>query len=327
MKEQPVFVHQPYGLALASRLASLIDKEQLDIIHCHYAIPHVNSALLAREMAKKKDVGIVVTLHGTDITLVGKENTMKNVTNFLLNKCDAVVSVSNFLRNETISLFELNKEVEVIYNFLDDDFLKKISSPSERKRTSERWILHSSTLREVKAPLDVISIFEIIKRKTSNPIRLIIAGDGPLRGAMEEKVFALGLENSVSFLGEVKDMASLYSRCCFCLLPSYVETFGLVALESMAYGIPVLAAKSGGIPEIITDGENGVWFENRNLEEGAEKVFNLIENKDLYKKMSLKARKTALEKFPIGIALKKYDNVYKEALKTRKAKVDKKCCA
>ena len=134
MKEQPVFVHQPYGLALASRLASLIDKEQLDIIHCHYAIPHVNSALLAREMAKKKDVGIVVTLHGTDITLVGKENTMKNVTSYLLNKCDAVVSVSNFLRNETINLFELNKKVEVIYNFLDDDFLKKNFIPLCEKK-------------------------------------------------------------------------------------------------------------------------------------------------------------------------------------------------
>ena len=312
-KFHPVFDHQPYDLALASKLATVIKEFDIQIIHCHYAIPHTAAALLARDILgiSKKKLKIITTLHGTDVSIVGAEKSMFLVTQYLIEKSDVVISVSNYLKKKTEDLFKIDpSKIQTIHNFLPPDFFPKENTPCPHNTNKERWILHSSTLREVKAPFDVITIFQMLLEKTDANLKLIIAGDGPLREAMEVRVNALGLSEKVDFLGMVKDMPSLYSRCCFCVLPSYEEAFGLAALEAMSFGIPVLAAKAGGLIEIIEDGYNGLLFSNRNLTEGVQKLLRLIDDNEEYLKISKNATSTARNDFSADKALDAYEKAY-----------------
>lgn len=312
-KFYPVFDHQPYDLALASRLAGVIEEFGIEVIHCHYAIPHTAAALLARDILgiDKKKLKIITTLHGTDVSIVGADKSMYSVTRYLIEKSDVVISVSNYLKKKTEDFFKIAPtKIQTIYNFLSPDFFPKEKNFCSNNTSKERWILHSSTLREVKAPFDVITIFQMLIEKTQANLKLVIAGDGPLKEAMEVRVNALGLSDKVDFLGMVRDMPSLYSRCCFCVLPSYEEAFGLAALEAMSFGIPVLAAKAGGLVEIIEDGRNGILFSNRNLTEGVEKLLQLVENDEAYLKISKNAAQTARNDFSAKRALDAYEKAY-----------------
>lgn len=311
VKEYPVFDYQPYALALASQLSEIILENEIDVIHSHYALPHAIAALLARDISEKK-VKCVTTLHGTDITIVGAHPSMANITRYAIEKSDAVTAVSNSLKRDTEERLGIQEgKIKTIYNFINTkDFnpgLKKIEL-SHCRNTD--MILHISNLRPVKAPLDVIKIFQGMTKKLNLRLGLCILGEGPMQTEMMRLASELGISHLVNFLGSYHDLGPLIVASKLMILPSIQESFGLVALESMACGVPVIASRVGGLPEVIEDGVNSYLFECGNLEEAIEKSVNLLKNQDLYKKISRQAVKTADTRFSREKIIRQYESVY-----------------
>jgi len=312
VKEYPVFDYQPYALALASQLSEIILKNEIDVVHSHYALPHAIAALLARDITGKK-VKCVTTLHGTDITIVGAHPSMANITRYAIEKSDVVTAVSNSLKRDTEAKLGIRPgKIKTIYNFVNTwDFnpdLKKIEL-SQCKDTV--MILHISNLRPVKTPLDVIKIFYGITKKLDLKLRLCILGEGPLQTEMMKLASELGIGGLVNFLGSYNDLGPLIVTSRLMLLPSIQESFGLVALESMACGVPVVASRVGGLPELIDDGINSCLFESGNLDEAVEKSVNLLKNPDFYLKLSQQAVKTARITFSREKIIHQYESVYR----------------
>lgn len=312
VKEYPVFDYQPYTLALASQLSEIILKNDIRVIHSHYALPHAIAALLARDIAGRK-VKCVTTLHGTDITIVGAHPSMMNITRYAIEKSDVVTAVSHSLRRDTEEKLGIEKgKIITIYNFVNTrDFnpdLKKIELSHCRDTI---MILHISNLRPVKAPLDVIRIFHGILRKSGLNLRLCILGEGPMQSAMMKLASELGIGEQVNFLGSYSELGPLIVASRLMLLPSIQESFGLVALESMACGVPVVASRVGGLPEVIRDGTNGCLFESGNLDEAIEKSLRLLNDPDLYKKMTQEAIRTASTTFSREKIIRQYESIYR----------------
>lgn len=262
--DYPLFEHLPYALALAVKQHEVAMREELDLLHVHYAIPHATTAWLAKQMMKDaRDLKVVTTLHGTDITLVGQDPSYFTLTKFSIEQSDRVTAVSEYLRDETYRAFGcVGCDVEVIPNFVSPDVYypaKDGGCRSSLAPAGHRVLLHVSNFRPVKRLADVIRIFAGVRKQL--PATLVLVGDGPDRVVAEQEADGLGLRHDVRFLGKVENVADLLRGGDLFLLPSQTESFGLAALEAMACGLPVVATRVGGLPEVVVDGESGALCE------------------------------------------------------------------
>jgi N-acetyl-alpha-D-glucosaminyl L-malate synthase BshA len=260
--QYPLFEHAPYALALAVKQHEVALRENLDLMHVHYAIPHAATAWLAKQMLREqRDLKVVTTLHGTDITLVGQDPSYFTITKFSIEQSDAVSAVSAYLRDETYRAFGcVACAVEVIPNFVSLAEYHPATDTSCRDALAPRGhvvLAHVSNFRPVKRVLDVVRVFDGVRRRRGGAATLVFAGDGFDRDAAQEEVDRLGLRQDVRFLGRVDDVADVLRGADLFLLPSQSESFGLAALEAMACGVPVVATRTGGVPEVVTDGETG----------------------------------------------------------------------
>src|SRR6476469_8144574 len=259
MMTYPLFEHQPYDLALATKMATVARAEKLDLFHVHYAIPHSISAILARESIKQKRyVPVITTLHGTDITLVGADRSYLPITRYGLQQSDGVTSVSKFLQKATIETFDFD-DVEVIPNFICPCHYKRLEASPVRDELApngEKLLTHVSNFRAVKRPVDCVDIFAKVKKANSN-VRLVMVGDGPERSAVAYQTEKLGVSDDVLFVGKQGKIADYLGVSDVFLLPSELESFGLAALEAQACEVPVIATRIGGLPEVVSEGETG----------------------------------------------------------------------
>ncbi len=303
----PLFQYPPYCLALASRMAEVADRYSLDLLHVHYAIPHSISAMLAQQMmAPKRRIPFVTTLHGTDITLVGVDRSYFPITKFSIEKSDGITSISEYLRKQTEEVFGVNNSIRVIHNFVNTDIYK----PLENRCVGEKTLLHISNFRPVKRILDCIRILHKVRKHV--PARLWMAGDGPERGPAEILARDLDLEDHVRFLGKQDHVERLIPRAHALLLPSELEAFGLAALEAMACGVPPVATRAGGVPELITHGVDGFLEEVGDTDAQAQRVIELLSDDDRCQKMSTAARRTAEERFSTALIIPQYEAYYDE---------------
>ena len=320
VSKYPLFDYPPYELALASKLVDVVSYEQLDISHVHYAIPHASAAYMAKQILASNGIHIpvVTTLHGTDITLVGKDRTYKPVVTFSINQSDGVTAVSQDLKNDTCKFFEIKKDIKVIPNFIDlnrfqhkaQNHFKIAIAPNE-----EKIIVHTSNFRKVKRVPDVVKIFAKIIEKI--PAKLLLAGDGPERSEVEQLVRELNLKDSVRFLGKLDAVEEILSVSDLFLLPSETESFGLAALEAMACKLPVISSNAGGIPELNIDGVTGFLNEVGDIDGMAANAIHILENQerlDAFKARALAHAKT----FDIALIMPQYEAFYQEIINSSK---------
>ena len=313
----PLFDFPPYETALASTLVDVVKNNNVDLLHVHYAIPHASAAFMAKQILADENIHVpfITTLHGTDITLVGRDKTYAPVVTFSLNKSDAITAVSDNLRKETLEHFNIQKEISVIHNFVDItrfavkpmDAFKKVIAPN-----GEKVILHASNFRKVKRIADVIYTFNKIQKAI--PSKLLLVGDGPERHMAEELCRELGIFEETRFVGKQQDMEDIYAIADLFLLPSEYESFGLAALEAMAAETPVVATNAGGIPEIITHNKNGFLSEVGDVENMSQQAISLLGNNNLLQAFSTAARKQA-ETFDIHKVVPQYESLYEQVLK------------
>lgn len=304
----PLFEHPPYSLALAVTLEQVAVRERLDVIHAHYAIPHATSAWLAREIvADKHRFGIVTTLHGTDITLVGQDPSYFSITRFSIEKSDAVTAVSDFLRDETYRAFGCGDcGIEVIPNFVSLDLFHPAPDPRPTP-AGEKVLMHISNMRPVKRLLDIVRIFARVQQEL--PARLVLVGDGPDRDAAQREAEALGVAARVRCVGKIEDVAGALRSADLYLLPSQTESFGLSALEAMATGVPVIGTRVGGLPEVVEHGVSGFLGEVGDVEGLARGALDLLCDRDRWRAASAAARARAAL-FDIDKVIPRYEALY-----------------
>lgn len=311
----PLFEYPPYELALASKMVSVVKHEKLDLLHVHYAIPHASAAYMAKQILKTHGIFIpvVTTLHGTDITLVGKDASYEPVVTFSINQSDGVTAVSSDLRKETYQHFKITNEIEVIPNFIDLEKFKKQKKDHFKKAicpNGEMLIVHTSNFRPVKRIDDVINIFANIHQVI--PSKLLLIGDGPERGKAEKQCRELGISHDTRFLGKLEAVEEVLSVADLFLMPSEKESFGLAALEAMACEVPVISSNTGGIPELNIQGETGFLSEVGNVEEMSEKALFVLDKSNL-PQFKANALKRAQE-FDISRILPMYESYYSKIL-------------
>lgn len=311
MKEYPVFDFQPYSLALASQLADLIKRYNIEIVHSHYALPHAVAAILAKQITGKP-VKTVTTLHGTDITVVGAHPSMRLITEWAIETSDAVTAVSHYLTRETEEKFDITRgKVQTIYNFVNTKYFNPSLAESVNFKPKNKVVfIHVSNLRPVKAPLKVIEIYANIVKKMNKDSELWIVGEGPLEFEMMDLAKKLNIYDKVKFWGICNNLGPIMAAADIMILPSEKESFGLAALESMACGTPVIAANAGGLPELIQDEFNGFLFSNGDLKEAAEKALALAKDQKLYAQIRKNAIQTATEKFNRNKIINQYEQIY-----------------
>ncbi len=319
----PLFEFPPYDLALAVRMHEVVRTHGLELLHCHYAIPHATSAWIAREMLRetKEDVRLVTTLHGTDITIVGQDPSFFAITKFSIEKSDHITAVSEYLREETVRAFGCTGcDVDVIHNFIDPDVYNREKYPpvlKDQLGQSRPVLMHVSNFRAVKRVRDVVRVFaEVNKQK---PSVLVMIGDGPDRPAAEEEARALGVEGSVSFLGKLDQIAPLLAAADLFILPSQTESFGLSALEALASGVPVIGTKAGGLPEVIRDGETGVLCGVGDVAGMAAAGLEILQDSERWSAMSLLAASDARKRFARDAVVGQYETLYRHSLASKKS--------
>ena len=312
----PLFQYPPYTLALASRMAEVAERYSLDLLHVHYAIPHSISALLAKQMlAPVRRVPFITTLHGTDITLVGMDRSYFPITKFSIEQSDGITSISEDLRKQTVEVFGVKNEIRVINNFVNTDMYHPDPDKSDARRYSpngEKLLIHLSNFRPVKRVLDCIRILAAVTKTTE--AHLLMAGDGPDRGPAERLAHDLGVAKHVTFLGKQDHVERLIRLTHVLLMPSEMESFGLAALEAMACGVPPVSTRVGGIPELITDGENGYMEAVGDVEAQARRVTALLTDDALHARLSANARTTAIERFSTERIIPEYEEVYRQVI-------------
>src|SRR5689334_806590 len=267
----PLFEYPPYDLVLATKMAEVMSRYELDILHVHYAIPHSISAYLAKQMLRDRVVPFVTTLHGTDITLVGNDRSYLPITRFGIEQSDAVTAVSNYLKQRTIQEFQIERHVEVVPNFVDCDVYGPSHDRSFRTKfaSDDQGIMtHISNFRPVKRVEDVVGIFAAVRKSVN--ARLLMVGDGPDRPKAEWLARTHGVEEDVLFVGKQNDMSQILAVSDVLLLPSELESFGLVSLEAMACEVPVIATSVGGVPEVVRDGVDGFLYNVGDIKSMAE---------------------------------------------------------
>ena len=317
----PLFEFPPYDLALASRMAEVAEFNALDLLHVHYAIPHSVSALLARQMlaARGRRLPFVTTLHGTDITLVGLDRSYLPITRHAIQESDGVTSISNYLREKTISDFDVTRPIETITNFVNCDVYTPIADEEKRARCrahyatpDERLLVHLSNFRPVKRITDVVKIFAQVAHE--RPAQLILVGDGPDRSAAEWLAHDLGIQSRVHFLGKQERVAELLAIADLMLMPSELESFGLAALEAMACKVPSIATKVGGVPELIEDGVTGLLFPVGDVDAMAAGALGLLNDPARLEAMREAARKDAKKRFCANLVVPQYVQYYEKVL-------------
>ena len=314
VSDYPLFEYTPYELTLTSKLVDVAMHENLDILHVHYAIPHASAAFAAKQILAARDfhVPFVTTLHGTDITLVGKDESFKPVIEFAINQSDAVTAVSESLKHDTLTYFNINRKIEVIPNFIDFEHYQ--NRFDERLRNSiapnnEAVLTHVSNFRKVKRVEDVVRVFHLVKQQT--PAKLLLAGDGPERPKIEQLCRKLNLSDDIKFLGKSKAIEKLMTISDLFLLPSEAESFGLVALEAMASGVPVISSNVGGLSEVNKEGVTGFLSEVGNLDEMAANALKILKG-DL--KNFKKNARTHAQSFDLPNILPQYERLYESMI-------------
>lgn len=312
-----LFEYPPYETALASKMVDIVKFEKLDILHVHYAIPHASAAFIAKQILKQEgiDVKVITTLHGTDITLVGKDPSFNPVVTFSINQSDGITSVSNSLKEDTYKYFKITKPIDVIYNFIDFERFHKTYNEELRRQVAldgERIIIHASNFRKVKRIQDVILTFNQIVKEI--PSKLILIGDGPERHHIEEMSRQLGLCDKVRFFGKLDAVETLLSIADLFMMPSETESFGLAALEAMACEVPVVSSNAGGLPEIMIQGETGYLCDVGNIEQYVAACKNILRDDNTLRTFKRKALEQATH-FDLNYILPQYINLYKRILK------------
>jgi len=318
MEDYPLFEHPPYSLALAVALHDTARKHELDLVHVHYAIPHATSAWIAHEMlGEESDLKIVTTLHGTDITLVGVHPSFQAITRFSILKSHGLTAVSEFLKHETVRDFGVPAErVEVIPNFIDTSIYRPGLEPGYREALApngEKIVMHISNFRAVKRAEDVVSIFARLTAK--QPSVLVLIGDGPERPRVLQRADELGVREKVLFLGKHTSVHELLACADLFLLPSASESFGLVTLEAMACGAPVVASNVGGLSEVIDHGTTGYTFEVGDIDGMAEAGLRILGDDDYWRSISEAGRIVAEERFSAERVVPQYERYYEQVLK------------
>ncbi len=313
----PLFQYQPYDIALSSMIYRVVNLYKLDLLHAHYAIPYAYAAFTAKQMLKEegKDIPLVTTLHGTDITLVGQHPTYKHAVEFSINQSDTITSVSESLKNDTLKFFKITKEIEVITNFIDNTEFEQKQASCQRQHFAtedEKILIHVSNLRPVKRVDEVLQIFKNVHAKVKS--KLIIIGEGPdmekINQFLEENPDLIG---KVRLLGKVNDLYKILELSDVFLLPSEQESFGLAALEAMAAETPVISSNAGGIPEVNIQGETGYLAEVGAVDAMSNYAIKLLSDDKLLAEMKKNAKEQAL-RFDLQIILPRYEEMYKRTL-------------
>jgi len=316
----PLFDFPPYETALASTMVDVIKNHNLDLLHVHYAIPHASAAYMAKKILEQegKTIPVITTLHGTDITLVGRDKTYAPVVSFSINQSDAITAVSKNLRDETNKIFNIEKEIEVIYNFVDVsrfsrkpiDAFRKVIAPD-----GEKIFMHASNFRKIKRVQDVVKVFYEVNKDI--PSKLLFVGDGPERQTAEELSRSLGIGDLIRFVGKQDQMEDILAIADLFLLTSEYESFGLAALEAMAAGVPVISTNAGGLKEINIDGETGFTSEVGDIKGMSEKARYLLYNNEVLKVFKSRAAAYA-KKFDIQYIVPRYEELYERFLVSEK---------
>lgn len=315
--EYPLFHYQPYELALSSKLVDMVKLYNIELLHVHYAIPHAYAGYMAKQMLKDEgiDIPMVTTLHGTDITLVGNHPFYKPAVSFSINKSDVVTSVSQSLKDDTYKLFNIKKEIHVIPNFIELDKNRVESNISCHRsvmaKEGERIITHISNFRKVKRIPDVIKIFHLVQQQI--PSKLMMVGDGPEKEAAERQCLELGILDKVIFFGNSNEIDKILSYTDLFLLPSQTESFGLAALEAMAWGVPVISSNSGGLPEVNIEGFSGYLSTVGNTTEMAENAIKVLQDETVLNEFKKNAL-TIAKRFDIENILPLYEDLYKRTI-------------
>jgi N-acetyl-alpha-D-glucosaminyl L-malate synthase BshA len=316
--DYPLFKYQPYELALSSRLVDVVKANKIDVLHVHYAIPHAYAAYMAKKMLLDSgiQIPIVTTLHGTDITLVGSHPFYRPAVTFSINHSDRVTAVSESLKQDTLRLFDIKKNINVIPNFIDTEKIKLKGKPCERSllaEKDEKILTHISNFRPLKRIMDVISIFEGVQPKIKS--KLMMVGEGPEKKRAIQYVNEKGLEEQVLFLGNSNEIDKILCYSDLFLLPSEKESFGLSALEAMAHGVPVISSDAGGIPEVNKHGKTGYLSKIGDTESMTLNALSLLQNESLHKLFKRQAEKQA-EKFNLETVVNQYESIYVDAIET-----------
>lgn len=316
MMSYPLFEHQPYTLALATKMSTVAQEENLDLLHVHYAIPHSISAILARESLKpQRRLPVITTLHGTDITLVGADRSYLPITRYGILQSDGVTAISNYLKEATREIFHVDN-IKVIPNFVCEHDYYRL--PAESLRASlapnnEPLLAHVSNFRPVKRPIDCVEILAAVVKKGIKT-RLVMVGDGSERTNAEHRARCLGVFDKCVFVGKQPRIVDYLSAADVLLLPSEQESFGLAALEAMACEVPVISTKVGGIPEVVTDGETGFLSEVGDIQKMASDVAKLLTDEPLRREMGRKARESAISRYRTDEIIPQYISFYEEVL-------------
>lgn len=320
----PLFEYQPYETELASKMVDVVKHEKLDVLHVHYAIPHASAALMAQQILASQNIHIpfITTLHGTDITLVGRDKSFEPVITFCINKSNAVTAVSESLKKDTLSHFGTTRNIEVIPNFIKiHNGINQIDLAERRKyaKDEEPILCHVSNFRKVKRVEDVVQIFDRVNKEI--PSRLLLIGDGPERYNVERLCRELGTCSRVFTVGKIRDAANLIKLSDLFLLPSETESFGLAALEAMAEGVPVISSNTGGIPEVNKQGYSGYLSNVGDVDEMAENCLKLLRDNEKLNKFKHQAFEQA-KKFDIQKVLHQYEDLYAKVVEEYKVLVE-----
>lgn len=310
----PLFEYPPYTLALATKVADIIREEAIDIVHVHYAIPHSIAAVLGRDMASSS-VPIVTTLHGTDVQLVGLEPSYREVTRYGMLRSVGLTAVSNYLAERTREEFSLDRPVTVIPNFIDTRSFRRRRDPRLRRklaRPEEKILIHVSNFRDIKRPWEVVEIFAGIAE--AFPSRLFLVGEGPARQRAQQTVRKLGLDDLVTFIPFVERVQGWLAQADLLLHPSEMESFGLVPLEAMSCGLPVIAYRTGGLPEVVEDGGSGVLVPVGDVRAAAAAGRRLLADSTAWEAFSKRGQEIARKRFSLGRVVPLYESYFREVL-------------
>ncbi|QQE76783.1 N-acetyl-alpha-D-glucosaminyl L-malate synthase BshA [Alicyclobacillus sp. SO9] len=312
----PVLRTPPHDFTLAALMADIIERYQLQILHAHYALPFAVSAFLAKNMVSKDhDVKVVTTLHGTDVTVLAQDKSLYEVIKLGIEKSDAVTAVSNSLVQQTKDVFSISRDIDTIYNFIDTDLFQPRTASHIRNSfapNDEKLLLHVSNFRQVKRIDDLVRMFKLVRNRVE--ARLLLVGEGPELNAIRDMVQSESLERDVFFLGNQDDVAPLFNAADLFCLPSQKESFGLVALEAMASGVPVIGSTAGGIPEVVQQGKSGFLAPVGDIRAMADYAVRLLQNPAEYQRMSAAARSRAVEEFQMESKVKEYESLYRRLI-------------